>query len=267
MLPKSYFFSCFGRGGGDIMAGIRILKKWYAGSLVDKARLVQLDPEGLMPDMLKKVNDLQIELTRVTKTVNDLQVEIGTEKSALFSTPGNWTFNVPSGVQTVTVTVQGAGGSGAGLWERHGDWGAGAGGGSGAYAQAIIAVTPYSGIPLVVGAGGASVSGNAVGIAGGASSFGSYITCTGGGGGGGGRGPSSAVAGTAGVVSVLQNVIQVLANVNGNPGVGNGTRNDSNPKPGGASPTGSAYGAGGTGVANGQISGAGGNGYVLIQWA
>lgn len=249
------------------MAGIRILKKWYAGSLVDKARLVQLDPEGLMPDMLKKVNDLQIELTRVTKIVNDLQVEIGTEKSALFSTPGNWTFNVPSGVQTVTVTVQGAGGSGAGLWERHGDWGAGAGGGSGAYAQAIIAVTPYSGIPLVVGAGGASVSGNAVGIAGGESSFGSYITCTGGGGGGGGRGPSSAVAGTAGVVSVLQNVIQVLANVNGNLGVGNGTRNDSNPKPGGASPTGSAYGAGGTGVANGQISGAGGNGYVLIQWA
>lgn len=185
--------------------------------------------------------------------------------NVFYGTPGTYTFTVPYNVYTITIRVQGAGGSGAGNWERHGDWGAGAGGGSGAYVVASLSVQPYTSFSLVVGVGGASVNGeNALGIAGGASSFSTYITCTGGGGGLGGRGPSYAEGGSAGTYST--NAVNVIYATNGYQGTGNATRNDRTWKAGGASPSGTEYGGGGYGVNSGENSGAGQNGFVNIYW-
>lgn len=239
----------------------RDLKKFYVGgatNLAEKVRLVGEDLFGVDLMWLKS----QIE--SLTERVNEIQAIISSDNQAIFVTPGSFTFNVPSGVTSVTVQCQGAGGSGAGVWERHGDWGAGAGGGSGAYAKAIIAVTPNSGILVTIGAGGASVSGEALGIAGGTTSFGSYITCTGGGGGGGGRGPDHAEGGAAGIATV-QGVTQVIQQLNGNQGTGNATRNNRTPCPGGASPFFTGYGAGGQGVID-MPSGAGQNGIIIVTW-
>lgn len=187
------------------------------------------------------------------------------EGNSFYGTPGTYYFTVPYNVYTINIQVQGAGGSGAGNWERHGDWGAGAGGGSGAYVLAKLSVQPFTTFSLVVGAGGASVIGeNALGIAGGQSSFSSYVTCGGGGGGQGGRGPSSAVGGTAGTYST--NTVTIISATNGYQGTGNATRNDRTWKPGGASPSGTNYGAGGYGVNSGETSGAGQGGFVNIYW-
>lgn len=185
--------------------------------------------------------------------------------NVFYGAPGTYTFTVPYSVYTIYIRVQGAGGSGAGNWERHGDWGAGAGGGSGAYVVASLSVQPFTTYSFVVGAGGASVNGeNALGIAGSASSFASYIVCNGGGGGQGGRGPSYAAGGAGGTYST--NTVNVISATNGYAGTSNGTRNDKTWKDGGASPSGTNYGAGGYGVNSGENSGAGQSGFVNIYW-
>lgn len=192
---------------------------WGATNLAEKVRLVGEDLFGVDLMWLKS----QIE--SLTERVNEIQAIISSDNQAIFVTPGSFTFNVPSGVTSVTVQCQGAGGSGA---------------------------------------GGASVSGEALGIAGGTTSFGSYITCTGGGGGGGGRGPDHAEGGAAGIATV-QGVTQVIQQLNGNQGTGNATRNNRTPCPGGASPFFTGYGAGGQGVID-MPSGAGENGIIIVTW-
>ena len=199
---------------------------------------------------------LKSQIESLTERVNEIQAIISSDNQAIFVTPGSFTFNVPSGVTSVTVQCQGAGGSGAGVWERHGDWGAGAGGGSGAYAKAIIAVTPNSGIPVTIGAGGASVSGEALGIAGGTTSFGSYITCTGGG----------------GSRNYEGNWIDGQAGNNGNPGNGGnsalgtggtGYNWDCN---GCVGQAGVGYGSGGGAGGDSVAGGAGAPGYVALRY-
>lgn len=95
------------------------------------------------------------------------------------------TFTVPSGVTTLRVLVAGGGGGGSGLQGYYGRY---MNGGSGAYAEAIVDVTPGQSIAVTVGSGGNGGTGSNPGTAtgggtGGTSSFGSFITCTGGQGG------------------------------------------------------------------------------------
>jgi predicted CxxxxCH...CXXCH cytochrome family protein len=68
-----------------------------------------------------------------------------------FNTAG--TFTVPAGVNQITVEAWGAGGGGGGGAGKQTGTG---GGGGGAYARSVLSVTPSTGSPVMVGAGGAS---------------------------------------------------------------------------------------------------------------
>jgi hypothetical protein len=86
------------------------------------------------------------------------------------------TYTPTSGTNKVFVQICGAGGSGA-KSNNALQFGSG---GSGAYAEKLI-TSAFSGVTVTIGAGGAGQStANTVGNAGGSSSFGAIITCTGG---------------------------------------------------------------------------------------
>ncbi|WP_029004786.1 hypothetical protein [Azorhizobium doebereinerae] len=93
-----------------------------------------------------------------------------------FANSTSWT--VPQGVFYVTAEVLGAGGGGGGTSVTGA---AATGGNGGAFAVGRYAVTPGQVIPITVGlGGGAAAAGAQNGFAGGASSFGSYVTANGG---------------------------------------------------------------------------------------
>jgi hypothetical protein len=92
---------------------------------------------------------------------------VGTAQQ-VFTTPGTTMWTCPAGVTQILAIPTGAGGSGAvgsGFLK-------GAGGGGGECRQGYVPVTPGTSYPVVVGAGGAAVSGSAQnGNPGGSSSF------------------------------------------------------------------------------------------------
>ena len=83
----------------------------------------------------------------------------------------NGTYTVPSNCYRVLVQCQGGGGGSAGYCES---------GGAGGFAEGHFTVTPNSAIAVTVGGGGALVGYYAGAGAGGSSSFGSYISASGG---------------------------------------------------------------------------------------
>lgn len=108
----------------------------------------------------------------------------------------NGQFTVPEGVTRLLVTVIGGGGGGTGVravpigTSTTNYYAVTASGGGGGCGKALIPVTPGQVIPVTVGGGGAggvpSTNVRAyAGGAGGTSSFGTYVTCTGGASGGG----------------------------------------------------------------------------------
>ena len=109
-----------------------------------------------------------------------------------FSTPGSFSFTVPSGVNRVAVSMQGGGGGGGGGCSTSAYFGGGGGGGE--YVVALFSVTSGQVISGTVGGGGAggAPGSGIVGGTGGSSSF-NGVSATGGGG-----GTSCAGAGGAG---------------------------------------------------------------------
>ncbi|MCZ7933567.1 DUF2793 domain-containing protein [Agrobacterium leguminum] len=93
---------------------------------------------------------------------------------------GSYTFVAPEGVFWVHVRAWGAGGGGGG----HTGAASGAGGGGGGYSEGWVPVVPGSSYPITVGAGGGGGNGAVNGQSGGTSSFGAFLSATGGGGGG-----------------------------------------------------------------------------------
>jgi hypothetical protein len=104
----------------------------------------------------------------------------GGMKHQIFTSSG--TFTVPSGVTSVLVTLIGGGGGGS---KGRGTDAPGSGGGSGGvYYRTPVTVTSGSSISVTIGAGGAGGAGTTYnGSAGGTSSFGTYLSATGGAGG------------------------------------------------------------------------------------
>lgn len=171
----------------------------------------------------------------------------------------NGTFTVPTGVKTLKVTVVGGGGNGSNATYNNGTYNywAGHGGGAGGMAQDFISgLTAGDTVAVTVGG------------AGGTSSFGTYLSATGGGsagldsaggggagangivntnGGGGGFRPEQFQSG-AGGASYFGGNGKASANDNGQAGANGG---------GGA-------GAGGGGAA--YTGGAGGAGLVIVEW-
>lgn len=112
----------------------------------------------------------------------------------------NGTYTPTPGTTRIVVQVQGAGGAGGGAPAAGaGNTSAGGGGGAGGYAESFI-TSGFSGAAVTVGTGGTGVAG-AIGNSGTATSFGAFISITGGGGGGVGSNSTAIIypGGTGGV--------------------------------------------------------------------
>ena len=182
-----------------------------------------------------------------------------TFQSRTYSTAGTFSFQVPPGVYVLLVRLVGGGGGGAGAGGAS-TW-SGGGGGSGGYCEGYVSVTPGQIISIIVGAGGnGSSQGNGVTAnSGGTTSFGPFMSATGGGGGSAGTGTSS--GGGPGLGSGAS-----ILNFYGSNG-GDGNITTANSQGGyGAS---SAFGGGGrtstlaVSITNGLAPGSGGGGIWL----
>lgn len=189
---------------------------------------------------------------------------------SVFTSSGTWTKATREAalgvtIKRVIVEVQGGGGSGAKL--NGGYVSAGAAGG---YAKKIIDVSAISSATITVGAGGAAVSSNANGNAGGSSIWSdgtNSITCGGGSGGDGSTSYICKVGGTATGGDI--NIPGGDSNYGRNEGrssmfgFGGPDSQESANFTGGSSPDARGYGAGGAPTYTGT-SGAGGDGIVIV---
>ena len=216
---------------------------------VDGSELTDVDAAKLDGKTLGTGGSQIVQLTSLAKLpavdgslLTGISSSTGPASVQVFTSSGTWTR--PSGVISIIVEVVGGGGGGGAN--------AGGGGGAGGYSRELIDVSALASETVTVGGagGGGTTSGNRNGGAGGTSSFGSYLSCTGGAlGYGGSNGASGGVGGTA-------------SNGDLNSSGGNGIKGDAAGGSGGSSFFGCAIGYGGGGhggatSANGNIGGAG----------
>lgn len=192
----------------------------------------------------------------------------------VFLSSGN--FTAPANVTQIKVTVTGGGGSGAGCkGTSTSQVVSGSGGGAGGTSIAWLNVIPGRSYPVVVGTGGATVTGALAGNRGGDSSFNATIFGRGGFGGGAGAGGGDGGSATGGDVNITggdgadgQSGDLIFAGNGGASFYGGGSR-AGNVGPGRAA---LAYGAGGGGVydrimsGTSYTSGAGAGGVVIVEY-
>lgn len=196
--------------------------------------------------------------------------------SVKFTTAGVTPWVVPAGVTRVFVKVIGGGGGG-GKRQALAALGAGGGAGGGGYAEGWVTVTPGATISITVGAGGAGATvSNTSGANGGTSSFGAFMSATGGGGGGvtsgagggvgtGGSRNTSLGPGTSGIsFSNSGGTDNGLAGGGGGPGGAQITYSSGSAAANGNN--GIGPGGGGGGAVFGGNGGSGADGYVEVEW-
>lgn len=116
--------------------------------------------------------------------------------SVSFTTPGSFSWTVPSGVTRIWVAIVGGGGGGGGGYSSTYT---GGGGGGSPQAWVLAQVNPFDTIPIVIGQGGAGGAVGAAGSAGGASSItigGVQLSVPGGSGGNPGTSTANGAAGS-----------------------------------------------------------------------
>lgn len=183
-----------------------------------------------------------------------------TQTAVVFNTPGaTGNFTVPAGVYTLYVEAVGGGGGGGNCFAVAVNNGvSGAGGGAGGFARGSYTVTPGQVIAYAIGTrGGPQVSG-------GATTFGSFITCNGGVGAVFTLSNTTSVGGIGG--SASGGTIENNTGGSGTDGEHSGSYNLVSCGNGGAS----RYGAGGTSVNgatanNGVAPGSGGGGAMDVN--
>ena len=132
--------------------------------------------------------------TVVSADVTSVQVSCGQNQVA-YTTPGSYTWTVPSGVTVINVVAIGGGGGGGGSGAASSSTG-----GSGAEVTSVLAVQPGDTVVIYVAGGGSSTmegggGGGLTYVGDGSSNF---IIAGGGGGGGGGPGSNDGAGGNAG---------------------------------------------------------------------
>lgn len=128
----------------------------------------------------------------------------------IFNTVGADTWLKPQGARKVRIQVQSGGGGGGGAGAVSSQTSTGSGGAGGGYGESwITANTLTDSVTVTVGAAGAANSG-AAGGAGGNSSFGTYVTSTGGAG-GVTAGASASTTGVSGGDGSTQTIVGDLA--------------------------------------------------------
>ena len=122
----------------------------------------------------------------------------GNRNIIVFKSNTYWT--VPTDISTIWVTVVGGGGGGGGTAKNRGC--GGGGGGAASVLHHMLNVTPGAQIQITIGTGGTGGQNDTNPTAGGLSSFGTYITCNGGGRGYNGSGGAAASGGVAGTSNI-----------------------------------------------------------------
>lgn len=151
--------------------GSLIPSQW--GNAVTDEILNVITAAGLTPAELN--NTQLVEAIRKLATGRLINVRV-------FAAAGTYTYTPSAGTVRVVVECQGAGGAGAGAPANvAGNGSIGSAGGAGAYAQSLI-TSGFSGVNIIVGAGGTAGSGVS-GNPGNTSSFGGLLSCPGGKGG------------------------------------------------------------------------------------
>jgi hypothetical protein len=191
----------------------------------------------------------------------------------VFNTSG--TFIVPNGVTTLRATAIGGGGAGG----YHATMPGGGGGGGGTAVGIVTNLTPGMSIAVTVGAGGAGSDTPGTGLSGGTSSFGTFLSASGGQGGGGGTAVQFAMPGGlggtgsggqynfGGSMGSDSIVVACRGGDGGGPGHGRGASGPT----GGFGATGYGGGGGGGGCTTsgspvGSAGGAGSVGIVIIEY-
>lgn len=199
-----------------------------------------------------------------------------------YTTAGTYTFTVPAGVTKLFLDVIGAGGGGGSTDPA--DNRIGGCGGAGGRSRGVVTVTPGQTITVTVGAGGdGAAAGGNDGSPGGTSSFGAYMSAT-----GGKPGYGTKTSLTDGSNTSLYTVSGIGSGGAINEGLGDGSRGwaatggtvdiqtygGTGGGPGGRSgwvdaPSGRGPGGGGASVGGNNISSVGGDGAdgaVIIHW-
>lgn len=197
-----------------------------------------------------------------------------------YTATGSDTWEKPAAARMIRVQVQAGGGAGGGAPATSTQTSAGGGGAGGAYGESwLLAAGVDASVTVTVGAGGAGAAG-ATGGNGGSSSFGSFVTASGGNGGGtvaagttnsGVNGADStaqivvgdiAIKGGGGGAAMRLASQGAIGGVGGNSYLGNGARGKAITTGSAAGDVGQGYGGGGSGGVNGStnVAVAGGDG-------
>jgi hypothetical protein len=188
----------------------------------------------------------------------------------VYTGPATWTK--PASIKAVKVTVVGGGGGGGAADTAPPDKG-GLGGGGGVAIEYLDAPAIPGPVSVTVGAGGTAgptAGGGQPGGTGGTSSFGPFLSATGGGGGGGAAipaGPGTAGSGSGGQLNFTGGRGELSQRGRDVPGgssifsTGSGLAPDS----GGAGTNGNAYGGGATGGKQPGAGGTGAAGVVIVE--
>lgn len=141
----------------------------------------------------------------------------------VYTTQGNGTFTVPSGVTSLTLKMWGGGGGGG----AGGSAAAGGAGGGAGYITGTVPVTPGETLNVYVGGGGAGGTRNTAGGGGGGGGYSSLYRssaalaiASGGGGGGGGRNSSGNTGGAGGAGGGTSGVAGTASGAAGGGGAG-----------------------------------------------
>lgn len=215
-------------------------------------------------DQAPSANNVQEALASLGAFAGD-----GYQNIAVFDTAGATDWSVPDalrqGLRKAHVTVVGGGGGGG----KHTSVGGGGGGGGGV-SESILDLNGVSSVTVTVGIGGSGRGIEAPGIAGGTSSFGNFLSATGGS--GGESSSTSSQGGASGVGSggqlnfglgpggrslQITNDPTYSGGIGGGIGGGRGANVDASPPV--------APGAGGGGAATGSASD-GKAGIVIVRW-
>ncbi|EFL0316804.1 phage tail protein [Escherichia coli] len=207
------------------------------------------------------------------------EATFGAQNCAVFDNAGVSTWNVPDIVKKgrrVRVKVIGGGGSGGYPSISSTNAAGGGGGGGGGVSESVIDLTGIDTVTITVGSGGESQNTSTRnGNPGGTSSFGAYLSATGGDGGGqvsggaGGKGVGGQINTSLGPgspgASMIAGTDSAVGGSGGGPG-GNGQVLDS---AGNVGSNAKGPGGGGAGLATkkiGGVTGAGHSGIVIIYW-
>lgn len=190
----------------------------------------------------------------------------------LYSSGGSYTWTRPAWVSRVLVILCGGGGGGGGSGLS-----AGGGGGAGGWAWGIYSVTGVSQVTVTVGSGGICPDPHYGGTNGGTSSFGSYISATGGGGGASGHAGGGGGVGGSGSNGLVNGVGASGGNASGDYSGAGGSLNiwpyggrGGARVNGGNGQAGVNYGSGGSGGFYASYARPGGNGapgmVMIVGW-